>query len=141
VRQDVVIAERGHDGDVQVDKTAPVGVEGFGTASAAAAAAVAGKNLDEAIGDPLVRAKDLVGAAGQALVAVVAGAVAGPDDKVDLVTEVGGDPVEGGVDQPNGAVAFGRGGAVPAGLALAAVTGAIAVGGRVRLVELVRVDV
>jgi hypothetical protein len=47
----------------------------------------------------------LVGVPGQALIAVVAGAVAGPNDKVDRVFEVRVDPVEGRVYEGKGAVA------------------------------------
>ena len=65
----------------------------------------------------------------EAFVAVVAGAVAGPDDKVDRVAQVGGDPVEGGVDEREGAVAVRRLGPVRARGAAPTVARAIFVGG------------
>jgi len=71
----------------------------------------------------------------------VAGAVAGPDDEVDLVLEVLLDPGEGGVDEGVRGVAVGRLGAVGAGVALAAVAGVVLVGRGVAFVELVGVEV
>lgn len=53
-----------------------------------------------------VETKDLGHRAREGEVNVVPGRVAGPDDKVDLVVEVGGDPVEGGVDEGEGGVAI-----------------------------------
>ncbi len=110
VRQDVVVAEGGHDGDGE-----PRGVAG-------------GEDMGKAVGDLGVGAEDLVGVAREALVAVVAGAVASPDDKVYRVAQVGGDPVEGGVDEREWAVAVGRLGAVCARGAASAVARAIFVG-------------
>ena len=123
VRQDVVVPKVGHHGDAQ------------------AGAALVGEQLGEPVGDPPVGPQHLVRVARQLLVAVVAGAVAGPDDEVDLVPEVGRDPVERRIHERVGRVAAGRLGAVDARGAAAPVAGAVLVRGRVRLVERVRVNV
>lgn len=75
------------------------------------------------------------------LVVVVAGGVAGPDDKVYLVFDVLVDEVERFVDEGKGAVAGSRFGAVDAGAALAAMAGRVRSGRRVRFVEGVGVEV
>ena len=94
VGEDVVVAQRGDDGDVAED----------------------GRELG---GDVGVGVDDLAGGAGDALVAIVPRRVAGPDDEVDVLADVGRDPREGVVDQGEGAVAVGLGRAVVAGGAVA----------------------
>ena len=89
MREDVVVSKCRNDRDVQAT---PAGV---------------GEELGELVSDPAVGAQDLLLVARDVLVAVMAGAVASPDNKVDVVFDVGRDPVECGVDKGEWGVAVG----------------------------------
>jgi hypothetical protein len=86
--QDVVVPKRWNDGD---GKT----MEVF----------VAGEGIDKLVDEELVRGQHLFGRAGQLFVGVMAGRVASPYDKINLVSEVLLYPGEGGVDEGDRCIA------------------------------------
>lgn len=72
----------------------------------------------------------------------MAGTVAGPDDEIDLIAELGGYyPVKGGIDERDGCVAVRGLGAVCACWALPAVAGTALFSGGVNFVELIWMEV
>lgn len=95
----------------------------------------------ELVGEQAICAQDLGGRARYGFVGIVAGAVAGPDDKVYVVGDVGRDPVEGSIDEGHGRVAVGSLGAVESRGTCTAVTGMVFGGGAVDFVEVVGVEV
>jgi hypothetical protein len=128
VGHDVVVAKGGHNGnDVVVD----------GRMVALRLA----KDLCELVDEKFILADDLLLSAGNLLVVVVAGRVASPDDKVDVVLDVVVDPLERLVDKREGRVASRRLCAVDASRAALAVAGGVLGGARIGLVEGIGMEV
>lgn len=121
MRQDVVVTEVGYDGYAE--------------------AAGDGEGVGKLVGQQAIRAEDLGRRARYGFIRVMAGTVASPDDKVYIVAEILGDPVEGGVDQRDGSVAVGCFCAIGSRSALAAVACTVCGCGAVNFVELVRVEI
>lgn len=122
VREEIIVAKGRDDGDVKF-------------------AMFASDSVHEFVGEDAVGAEDGTAITGVLLVAVVTGRVARPDDKVDIVLDVGLDPIEGGVDEGEGGVAVGLLCAVRSGMASLAVAGDALLRRRMRFVELVGMQI
>jgi hypothetical protein len=103
--------------------------------------AVIGEGIDNLLREERVGTEDVAFVSGNLLVAIVAGTVASPNDKVDLVLEVCANPIESRVDEGQGRVAIGGFGAVVAGRPLFAMAGDAFCGGSVRLVKGVGMEI
>jgi hypothetical protein len=121
VGEEVIVAKRGDNGDVEL--------------------VAGGKGLEEFVGNDAVCAQDLLGAAWVVLVAVVTGRVASPDDEVNVVLDISGDPVKGGIDERERRVTVRRLGAKGASKSMAAVASDALLSGRVNFVELIGVKI
>lgn len=99
------------------------------------------KGLDDLFGNGFVCLEDVGGASGVFLVAIMACSVASPDDKIDLVLEVGTNPVESCVYEGHGRVAVGGFGAIRASGPLSTVAGEASPRGGVYFVELIGMEI
>lgn len=121
MREDVVVPEVGYDGYAET--------------------AGDREGISELVGQQAIRAEDLGRRARYGFVRVMAGTVTGPDDKVYVVAEILGDPVECGVDQRDGCVAVGCFCAISSCRALAAVACTVCGCGAVNFVKVVWVEI
>ena len=103
MRQDVIVAERRHNGDMQI-------------------ITISAKNVLESLCYPSIRAEHLVGVSRNLLVAVMPSRVARPDHKIDIILNIFFDPLEGGIYEGVRRIAVGTFGAVDTSRALATMT-------------------
>ena len=124
MREDVIVAEVGNDGDDEI--IGRVGVVDV---------VLLAKHLDEFVDQQLVQIDDLFLASWDELVVVVASRVTGPDNKVNGVFEVVVDPLKRSVDQADGGIAVGFLRTEDTSVAFAPMACIVTIRGRVLAVE------